>query len=339
MLVDQKSRFSPKNPFYEHGEVESYLARRANGEVAGRICAVVNRAHNEFHKDRVGFFGLFESVNEPAVARALFEHAGRFLKDRGLTSMRGPMNFSVNEEIGMLVEGFDTPPVIMMTHNPPYYNELMAASGFTKAADVLAYQLSKGELSDRVLRIGEKLESRLHVRIRPFNPKDFWNEVQRVIDVYNQAWEANWGFVPMTEREVKALAESLKFIYDPRFIFFAETDEGKPVGFSLALPDVHVLLKKLNGRLLPFGIFKLLAGRKKIERLRILLLGVSPAYRGRGIDTVFYCRTYQAGLRAGFNWAEFSWVLEDNKLMHDAALAMGAVPYKRWRIWEKSLTV
>jgi len=319
--------------------VESYIARDSTtGEILGRVCAVVNRLHNEFHKDKVGFFGFFDCVNHPEVAGALLDRAGEFLKSRGLNSIRGPMNFSVNDEIGMLIDGFDTPPVIMMTHNPPYYNSLVESCGFAGVKDVVAYQMFEGQLSERVIRVAEALEKRLPLRIRPFNPKDFWGEVDRVLEVYNSAWEKNWGFVPMTDKELKLMAQSLKLIYDPRLIYFAETPEGKAVGFSLALPDVHVILKKLrSGRLLPTGIFKLLFGLKKIHRARVLLMGVHPDYRFRGIDTVFYYRTYKAGTAAGYNWAEFSWVLEDNEPMNAAALSMGAKPYKKWRIWEKAL--
>ncbi len=338
LLIDQKSRFDPKNPFYEHGEVESFLARRGpNGEIVGRISAVVNHAHNRHHQDQVGFFGYFDCVDSTDVARALFDHAGRFLKDRGLTSMRGPANLSVNDEIGMLIEGFDTPPVIMMTHNPPYYNRLVEECGFIKAKDLLAYSLAADQFTERVTSLGEKLEKRLKLRIRPFRKNDFWNEVNKVLGIYRIAWEDNWGNVPMTDREIKALAESLKLIYDPRLIFFVETEDGKPVGFCLALPDINPLIKKINGRLLPTGIFTLLNGRKKLNRARVLLMGVLPEYRGRGIDTVMYLRIYKSGYEAGYRWAEISWILEDNRLMNDAAVAIGAVPYKKWRMWEKPL--
>jgi GNAT superfamily N-acetyltransferase len=338
LLIDVKSRFSKKYPFYDHGEVEPYLARDAsNGEVLGRVCAVVNRLHNEFHHDTVGFFGFFECVRDDTAARALLDAVGGYLKQRGLTVVRGPMNLSINEEMGLLVQGFETPPVVMMTHNPPYYNDLMEACGLVKAKDVVAYQLHKGELADRIARVGERLENRLKLRIRPFNKKDFWGEVERIRRVFNDAWEANWGFVPMTDRELKLMAETLKLMYDPRLIFFCETDDSTPVGFCLALPDVHVLFKKMNGHLFPTGIFTLLAGLRKIDRARVLLMGVHRDYRGRGIDTVFYYRLYQKGVEIGYRWGEFSWILEDNKLMIDAARSIGAVPYKTWRIWEKSL--
>jgi GNAT superfamily N-acetyltransferase len=337
LLIDQKSRFSPKYPFYEHGEVESYLARASDGEPLGRVSAVVNRLHNDYHKDKVGFFGFFECVNDPDVARALLDHAGVFLRERGFTSVRGPMNFSVNEEAGMLIEGFDTPPAIMMTHNPPYYNDLMEACGYVKAKDLLAYEMFEGDLTERVVRIGQKLEDRLKLRIREFDPKDFWGEVAKVLDIYNEAWGDNWGFVPMTDRELRLMAQTLKLVYEPRMILFAENEQGKAVGFSLALPDIHYIFKKMNGRLLPTGIFKLLFGLRSIHRARVLLMGVRPEYRGHGIDTVFYYRTYKVGTALGYSWGEFSWILEDNKMMNAALVTMGSKPYKKWRIWEKLL--
>jgi GNAT superfamily N-acetyltransferase len=239
--------------------------------------------------------------------------------------------------MGTLIEGFDTPPAVMMTHNPPYYNDLLDGCGFVKAADVLAYQMSAGELSPRITALAAKLEARAGIHVRPFNKKDFWGEVARVLSIYNSAWTANWGFVPMTDKELHTVAESLKQIYDPRLVFLADNVEGKPVGFSLAVPDINVLLKKINGRLLPTGIFTLLTQAKTIHRARVILMGVHPDYRGRGIDTLFYFRTYATGLAAGYNWAEFSWVLESNTPMNNAALAMGSTVYKKWRLWEKPL--
>jgi hypothetical protein len=251
--------------------------------------------------------------------------------------MRGPMNFSVNDEIGMLIEGFDTPPAIMMTHNPPYYNELMAECGFAKAMDVAAYELRQGEVSARLMQVGEKLLSRLKLRVRTMDAKNFWGDIQHICDVYNTAWAANWGFVPMTKSELKVMAETLRLVYDPRMVFFAETEDGTPVGFSLMLPDINVILKRMNGRLLPTGILKLLIGRRKIDRARVLLMGVDPAFRGRGVDVAFYYLTYKRGVEAGYRWAEFSWILEDNRLMNDAVLGIGAKLYKKWRIWETPL--
>lgn len=303
----------------------------------GRISAIVNHAHNEFWKDKVGFFGFFECVNDPSVAAALLEAAEKFLKKRGLDTMRGPMNFSTNEECGLLVDGFDTPPAVMMTHNPPYYATLLENAGLVKVKDLLAYQMFDGQLSDRVRSIGRKLEERLDFRFRFFNPKDFVGEVERFKVVYNSAWEENWGFVPMTDAEIDVMAEGLKMVLDPRLIQFAETKDGEIVGFILALPDLNVIFKKLNGSLFPLGIIRLLLGKHKVGRARVLAMGVLPQYRKKGIDTVFYLRAYEAGTSVGYHWGEFSWILADNELMTSAAESMGSKAYKTWRIYDKPI--
>ena len=251
--------------------------------------------------------------------------------------MRGPMNFSTNEECGLLIDGFDTPPAVMMTHNPPHYAKLIESAGLKKCKDLFAYQMFEGDLSDRVRAIGRKLEERLEIKFRFFDSKDFNGEVERFKTIYNSAWEQNWGFVPMTDAEIDVMAEGLKMVLDPRLIQFAETADGQAVGFILALPDLNVIFKKLNGSLFPFGIVRLLLGKRKISRARVLAMGVLPQYRKKGIDTVFYLRAYEAGTKVGYNWGEFSWILEDNEMMNSAAQSMGAKPYKTWRIYDKSI--
>jgi ribosomal protein S18 acetylase RimI-like enzyme len=328
---------SPKHPFHKHAHVEHFLAVDENGEMRGRISAIANHAHNEFWHDRVGFFGFFESENNQAVADALFDAAAASLKNQGLDTMRGPMSFSTNEECGLLVDGFDTPPAVMMTHNPPYYAQLVDNAGFIKAQDLLAYQMFEGQLSDRVRSIGKKLEERMDFKFRLFNTKDFKGEVERFKEIYNSAWEQNWGFVPMTDEEIDIMAEGLKMVLDPRLIQFAETPDGKAVGFILALPDLNVIFKKLNGKLFPFGIIRLLLNKHKVGRARVLAMGVLPEYRKKGIDTVLYMRAYEIGTSAGYAWGEFSWVLEDNELMNSAARSMGSHAYKTWRIYDRKI--
>ncbi len=337
LLFDQRNLFSPKHPFHQHAVVKSFLAVDDRDCVTGRICAIVNRAHNEFWKDRVGFFGFFECVRDQEVAHALIEAAASFLRDQGMDVMRGPMNFSTNEECGLLVDGFDTPPAVMMTHNPPYYADLIQAEGFAKEKDLLAFEMHEGELSERVRTIGRKLEERLAIRFRTFNAKDFRGEVERFKLVYNSAWEENWGFVPMTDAEIDVMAAGLKTVLDARLIQFAETDDGRTVGFILGLPDLNVIFKKLNGKLFPFGIIRLLLNKHKTGRARILAMGVLPEFRKKGIDTVLYLRAYEAGTSVGYGWGEFSWVLEDNEMMNSAAQSMGSKPYKRWRIYDRKL--
>ncbi len=335
MLYDQRQLFSTKHPFHRHADVEHYLAFDESGEVQGRISAIVNHAHNQYWNDKVGFFGFFDSIDNPLVSAALLSAAENFLKNRGSDTIRGPMNFSTNEECGLLVDGFDTPPAVMMTHNPPYYSSLLEQAGMEKVKDLLAYQMFEGQLTDRVREFGRKLEDRLEIRFRFFNRSDFNAEVERFKSIYNSAWEENWGFVPMTDAEIDLMATNLKLVLDPRLIQFAETYDGEPVGFILGLPDLNVVFKKLNGKLFPFGILRLLYGKHRVGRARILAMGVKPQFRRKGIDTVLYLRAYEAGTSVGYRWGEFSWILADNVLMTKAAETMGSKPYKTWRIYEK----
>jgi GNAT superfamily N-acetyltransferase len=337
LFVEQQLLFNQaKHPFYEHGEVQPFLARR-DGQVVGRIAAIVNRAHNEFHKDTIGFFGFFESVDDVQVARALFQAAGDFVKAHGLTLLRGPMNFSTNEECALLCEGFDRPPAVMMPYNPPYYMRLLEEIGFHKARDLLAYIMTRPDLSERLHRMGPVLQKRARLSIRRLNMKDFWADVRRVREIYNKAWEKNWGFVPMTDAEFHKLAKDMKIIVDPDLVWIAESNDGRPVGFSLTLPNINQALGKINGRLLPFGIFKLFYHRKRVNGVRVLAMGVIPEYRRRGIDVVFYWRTYEEGIKKGYQWGEFSWILEDNEAVKEAISMIGARPYKTYRIYDRPL--
>ncbi len=336
LIIEHRLLFNKsKHPFYEHGDVQPFLARR-NGQVVGRIAAIVNRAHNDFHRDTVGFFGFFDSIDDGEVARALFQAAGDFVQERGMTVLRGPMNFSTNEECGLLYEGFDRPPAVMMPYNPRYYIRLLEAAGFQKAKDLLAYLMTESDVSEKLRRLGPALEKRTKLTIRSLNIKNFWEDVSRVKEIYNKAWEDNWGFVPMTDAEFHKTAKDMKMILDPELLWFAEND-GEPVGFSLALPNINQALAKVNGRLLPFGIFKLLYHKRKIDGVRVLTMGVIPEYRRRGVDVVFYWRTYEAGTKKGYTWGEFSWILEDNELMREAAEMIGSKPYKTYRIFDKVL--
>lgn len=338
MLFDQRKLFQPTHPFHKHANVRHFIAVDGGDNVRGRISAIVNRAHNDFWHDNVGFFGFFECVNDGAVARELLLSAEDFLKSNGMSTSRGPVNFSTNEECGLLIEGFDTPPAVMMTHNPPYYSSLIESAGYSKAKDLFAYQMFEGELSERVRDIARRIEDRMDIRFRLFNKRDFNGEVERFKMIYNSAWSDNWGFVPMTDEEINVMAESLKMVIDPRLIQFAETSDGRTVGFILGLPDLNVIFKKLNGRLFPFGIIRLLLEKHKVGRARVLAMGILPEFRKKGIDAVLYHRAYDAGVNVGYRWGEFSWVLEDNELMTKAAEAMGAKAYKTWRIYDKGIS-
>ena len=329
-FIDQK-----KNPFFLHADVEFFLAWE-EGRIVGRIAAIVNHKHNEAHNDRVGFFGLFECLDRYDVAEALFQEAGAWLKDKGMDVMRGPASYSVNEEIGLLVEGFDESPMILMPYNPPYYEELIERYGFSKAMDLFAYIRTAHDMPERLYRITEKLKERNRFTIRNLNMKDLKNEIQLFKKVYSGAWEKNWGFAPLIEEEIDHLAKDLKQILDPDMVFFAFVGD-EMVGFSLTLPDINQALKKVDGRLLPFGIFKLLYHSKKIDQARVLLLGVLEKYRNLGIDGVLYMETFKTGIKKGFKRGEFSWILEDNEAMKSPLNAIGAEHYKTYRVYDVAL--
>ncbi len=325
-----------KNPFFKHADVVLYLARK-NGETLGRIAGIVNHNHIKTHNEKSGFFGLFECVNDQDVATALLDSVRDWLKSKGMEAMRGPANFSSNEDWGFLLEGFDSRPSVMMPYNPPYYLELAGAYGMAKVKDLYAYFIDETlPTPPRVVRMAENIRKKEGITIRSLNLKEFDREVREIKQIYNSAWSRNWGFVPMTEEEFDHLADNLKQIVDPHMVFIAEVD-GKPAGFSLALPDFNQVLARLNGRLFPVGIFKLLWHTKiknKIDGVRIITMGVVPEFQKRGIDTVFYVETYNVGVKRGYRWAEMSWILEDNTMMNRMLELLGATLYKKYRIYE-----
>lgn len=335
LILKQKLR---KHPFHKHSDVQYFVAERGD-EVVGRIAAIQNRRYNEFHGDRVGFFGLFESVDDPAVAAALLDAAAGWLRGRGLEVMRGPMSFSTNEEIqspGVLVEGFDTPPVMAMTHNPTYYPALMEAAGMEKSKDLLAFWIIPN-IPDRLQRGVQRLMEKEDFTLRPVRMKELKAEIARVFEVYNSAWERNWGFVPMTEDEFNYVAGDFKQIVDPDLCLIAEKN-GEPIGFGLTLPDINQAFKHLrDGRLFPLGLLKLLYHQRKIRTTRIITLGMKPGYQTSGIGAAIYTETMRVGMRKGYLAGEASWILEDNILMVRPIENLGAKQYKRWRIYDRKL--
>ena len=338
LLREEKARFDPsRNPFFEHAEVALFLAKR-DGEPVGRIAAIVNYAHNEFWGDKVGFFGFFEGPQDEEVAGRLFEEAGRWLREKGMEVMRGPMEFSTNETCGMLVEGFGRPPMVMMSYNPPYYPQLLEALGFRKAKDLYAFYIRADvPIPEKVARIARMVQERGGIRVRSLRMKEFWEEVKRVKIIYNSAWSKNWGFVPMTDAEFEHIAKELKQIVEPELVLFAETEDGEPVGYSMAVPDVNQVLRRINGRLDPLSLAKLLWYSRKINEGRLMTLGVREGFRRRGIEAVFYMRTLEAARKLGYVGGELSWTLEDNHLINRAIETMGAKRYKTYRIYDRGL--
>jgi GNAT superfamily N-acetyltransferase len=348
-LISERREFYDKtrHPFHLHAEVAMFLAKR-DGQTVGTIYATDNRAHNEFQHENVGMFGGFECLNDQAVADALFDRAAEWLKARGRSAVRGPFNFSTNEECGLLIDAFDDSPRLMMTYNPPYYRELIERAGFTKAMDMYAYLKDVSQLRsmdafpEKLRRVTEKAMQHRQITIRKIDMKHFEEEVDRVKAIYNSAWARNWGFVPMTEAEFDHLAKGLKQVLDPDLIFIVEA-KGKPVGFGLTLPDVNEPLRRAYPRpgvpewwtLVKF--FYYMKFRKAMKYIRVLVLGVLEEYRVSGIDGVLYAKTAEEAMKKGYYLGEFSWILESNDPMRSGLEGLGSVIYKTYRIYEKAL--
>ena len=343
LISERKDFLDPqKNPFFEHSEVELFLAQR-NGETIGTVAAIINDNHNAFHEEKAGFFGLFEVIEDYAVADGLLTTARDWVKAKGMDVIRGPMNMSVNDECGLLVDGFDSSPVVMMTYNPRYYVNLIERFGFVKAKDLYAYIVSTDIFNSKIenipskfLRVAEIAQKRAGVRVRKINMKDFDAEVEKAKAVYNSAWEKNWGAVPMTDAEFDHLAHGLKQFLDPDLLLLAEVDD-RPVGIFVGLPDVNQPLLHVNGRLFPFGWIKYLWYRRKIDILRGLIMGVIAEYRERGVDALMYVEAAKEAFRKGYKRCEMSWILEDNVMMNRIIQRIGGEVYKTYRIYEMGL--
>ena len=348
-LISERVEFldRDRNPFYQHSEVELFMARR-DGKPVGTIAAILNNRHNEFHEEQVGFFGLFEVLQDQDAAEALLETACDWVRERGMTAIRGPASFSTNEEVGLLVDGWDGPPVIMMTYNPRYYVDFIEGAGFHKAMDLVAYTLDlvqlgpDGEnLPPKLVRVAGKIQERGGFTVRKMNMRDFDNEVARFKRIYNSAWEKNWGFVPLTDAEVDHMAAGLKQILDPDTVMFAEKD-GEPIGAMLPLPDVSQALIRAYPRPgVPewWTMVKLLWHwkiRRRVDTIRGFAGGTLEQYRGRGVEAVLIVRMAEAALRR-YRRAEMSWVLENNMMERRSAEMMGGEVYRTYRIYEKAL--
>lgn len=338
LLMDMKTILSEgKNPFFQHSEADLFLAIK-DGEIAGRIAAILNNNHNKFHKEKIGFFGFFESVPDQEVADTLFSEARAWLQSKGMTHLRGPANFSSNDSFGLLYEGFDSSPVILMPYNPRYYLDLFERAGLKVTKVLYAYQMTKSsQIPERFVKFAEKALQDPTIKIRKLDMKHFEDEVRIVGSIYEDAWEKNWGFVPMTPEELAHMAKDLKTGIDPDLVHIAEVD-GEPAGFSLVLPDFNEILKEINGRLFPFGIFKLLLNKKNIKGVRVIGLGVRQKFqKKRSLAPAFYYQTYKTGVEKGYSIGEFSWILEDNVLMNRAIEGLGASLYKKYAIYEQEL--
>lgn len=330
-----------KNPLYEHADYQLFIAENAQGNIVGRIGAIENRRHNMIHKDKVGFWGFFECVDDQEVANSLFDAAADWLKQKGLNVMRGPVNPTFNDDLGMLLNAYDQPPVVLMTYNPEYYPALCDNYGFKKAKDLYAYLLNHDTFcSEKLLRLASLIKERHKIDIRCIDFKDK-KQLQKDIDVireiYNAAWQPNWGFVKMTDKEFNHMAHDLVSYGISETTLMAEI-EGKPVGFALALPDMNqVLIHNKNGGMLGAGI-QLLARKKKIDLVRIIVLGILPEYQKLGVDALLYYTIGENAYKVGISKGEASWILEDNLMMNRALTqTMHAYHYKTYRIYDKNI--
>ncbi|MCA9592474.1 MAG: hypothetical protein KC776_04160 [Myxococcales bacterium] len=338
---DMKQRLSPKNPFFEHGEGTTFTAHR-NGWCVGRCTAQIDQEHLERYKEDVGFFGFLDTIDDPEVAKELLDAAGRWLAQRGMKYMRGPLSLNINEEMGCLVEGFDTPPMIMMPHHRPYQGGLIEQAGLEKLKDVYAWRYTVGEVPSRAQKALEEVEKLPEVRARHVDKKNVEGDVRIIMDVFNDAWSDNWGFVPLTESELSKMAQDLKPILIPELTYIAEIN-GEPAAVSLALPNVNEMIQDFRGKLNPVTIGKLL-WRLKVQgpnSARLIILGIRKKFRGvkkyGGLSTYLYAKMNNSAARLGVKWGELSWTLEDNAPVNVGIRFMGGKIYKRYRVYERSL--
>ena len=332
-----------KNPFFEHAEMAAFVAY-SDDKPVGRILVVIDSAHCKLHNEKAAFWGYFEAHNRQEVAHALLERGEQWALARGMTVFRGPIQLSTNNECGLLVEGFDDTPTPMMTYNPPYYENLILTSGYSKAKDLYAWEVHKEfRFSDRLTSHAKKTIKDEGIRFRAINMKNYEQEVDRLLEIYNDAWEQNWGFVPMTETEFRHTAKDLKLVLNPNLLFIAEV-KGEPAAFSLALPDFNRALKgNTSGRPTLWGWLRLLwalkgPGKYTLGRCRIVTLGIKQKFRNLGLGPLLYASYHKIGPKLGYPIGECSWILEDNLAMNRALSDMGAKKTKVYRVFEKSLT-
>jgi hypothetical protein len=340
LLMDLKKVFTDANPLFEHAVMQLWVATR-NGRDVGRIAGIIDRNHNHVAKEPAAFFGFFESVDDAVVSRRLFETVIGWTRQAGLKRLLGPMNPTTNDECGLLVEGFDSPPVIMMTYNPRYYVKLVEAAGFRKAKDLLAFHMDLAKIPmDRLGRIATKIKQRNpNLVFRPVRRKTLQQDLVKIKQIYNAAWQDNWGFVPMTDAEMDFMAARLKPLLMEGLIWLTEAGT-EPVGFLLALPDYNVPLKPLQGRLLTpklLGFIPYLLGWKCPPRTRVITLGVTEKYRAKGLESAMLIEGLKVGINAGVTESEASWILEDNVMMCRMLEAIGGRVYKTYRLYERQV--
>jgi len=322
-----------KNPFFCHADRELYIVRKGN-DVVGRVAAVVDFNYCKYHNKNVAFFGFFESIENYAVAEALYKKVIEFAKAKGMAEIFGPANPSMNDEAGFLLEGFDSPPKIKMTYNPKYYLEFAERFGMRKVKDLYAYLIDiQKDPPAKLVRVVEALKARKDIKVRSINAKNLKDDLIKIKDIYNNAWSNNWDFAPMTDLEIDDLAKKLKQLIVPEIIPIVEIN-GEAAGMSIGLPDYNQVLKRLNGRLFPFGFIKFLIYKNKIDAVRLWALGIKDKFRNTGIDALLYYETFVGSRKKGYKWGEVSWILEDNVNIIRPILLWNAKLYKKYRVYQ-----
>ena len=324
-----------KSPFYEKNECQTFLAVKGS-QVVGRIAAIFNRGYVERYKENIGFFGFFESIDDTEVSRALFDAAFGWLKEKGMTIIRGPVNPSLNYTLGLLIDGFDSSPFFMMTYNPPYYEKLLEEYGFRKSQDLYSYwgkieMLPK--VRDRLVPMANIVAEKTGAIVRPLDRQNFARDVELFLNIYNRSLTNTWGFVPMSEDELKNMTNSLKYLIVPELAVGVEIN-GKLVGASFGLPDYNPRIKEIDGRLFPFGFLKLLRKKDQIKRIRILSTNVLPEYQMQGLALLLLEGLVPKAIESGIQEAEFSWVLESNRFSRGSLEKGGAIRNKTFRIYD-----
>jgi len=343
LLVERKTLLSPrKNPFFRRGEARAWIARAGDG-VRGRILAFVDPAHNAFHRDRTGFVGFFECVDDRTTAEALFDRAADWLRARGMDTVRGPVDLSLMNECGLLTSGYDSQPFVQMRHSPPYYLELFENWGFRPSHRLLAYHVTTDavrrneELSSQLQRVSERLLDRERLSVRPLDLGRFEDELRHVTRIYNASMRENWGFVPASEAEMSFVGKSLRLVVDPELVSMVEMD-GEVVACALPVPDVNAVPRRSDGRLSPLFLARLLYRRRTIRRLRLMLIGVVPSLRTRGIDALLLHRTIAKAVEKGYETAELSWISESNVNLISLLDKVGASLYKTYCVYDRELS-
>jgi len=327
-----------RHPFFDNAEIVTLLAQR-DGRVVGRLAAIVNHIHNRKYDERRGFFGFFECVNDTIVARSLFEAAHTWLRQRGMTAVRGPVNPSLNYTCGLLVDGCDRPPCFLMTYNPPYYAALVESCGFTKSQDMYAYEMDTDRLAALTSRYKPAVLAALEsfkLVIRPFDPGKYQQQTETYLDLYNRSLEGTWGFTPLQPREARHIAGELRQVIVPQLAVFAEIG-GQPIGAVLALLDYNQILRKLNGRLFPFGFVRLLTGRRHITAARVMAITMVPGYQSAGLGIVLLDNLVGAVAKWGIDRYEFSWVLESNVRSRGTLERAETKITSTYRLYDKTL--